>query len=171
FDEPRWLVLLFGAGAVGLTLAVVVWLRGGGAWAGLPLVVGLAFGASGATYLYTTRIGKFAVWAELLSDLGLRGDERVLDMGCGRGAVLLQAGRLVPAGRAVGIDLWRDDEQSGNSPAVTRRNAALEGVEDRVELHTGDMAALPFEDASFDVVLSSRAFHNMPGTGRASALA
>jgi len=30
--------------------------------------------------------GKFLVWAELLDQLNLRGDERILDMGCGRGA-------------------------------------------------------------------------------------
>ena len=32
----------------------------------------------------TTRRGKFAVWADVLAGLDLRGDEHVLDMGCGR---------------------------------------------------------------------------------------
>jgi SAM-dependent methyltransferase len=36
-------------------------------------------------------------------------------------------------------------------------------VADRVELHTGDMTALPFEDNSFDVVVSSLAIHNIRG--------
>src|SRR5580704_8314887 len=36
-----------------------------------------------------SRRGKFEVWARLLTGIGLRGDERVLDLGCGRGAVLL----------------------------------------------------------------------------------
>lgn len=34
-----------------------------------------------ASYLWTTRAGKFEVWARILSDLRLRGDERVLDLG------------------------------------------------------------------------------------------
>ena len=35
-------------------------------------------------------------------------------------------------------------------------------MSDRVELHTGDMTALPFADAGFDVVTSSLAIHNLP---------
>jgi arsenite methyltransferase len=129
------------------------------------LNIGLALAASVADYLYASRIGKFAVWAELLLSLDLRGDERVLDLGCGRGAILLMAAKLVPRGRAVGIDLWKTSDQSGNALEVARRNAELEGVADRVDLRTGDMRALPFEDESFDVVLSSLAIHNIPDVG------
>jgi arsenite methyltransferase len=54
---------------------------------------------------------------------------------------------------------------------VTRQNAALEGVAERVELHTADMRQLPFDDGSFDVVVSSLAIHNVSGAGeRARAL-
>src|SRR5262249_52977916 len=65
--------------------------------------------------LYTSRQGKFLVWAELLDRLALRGDERVLDLGCGRGAVLLLAAQHLTTGRAVGVDLWRRGHQSGNA--------------------------------------------------------
>jgi arsenite methyltransferase len=122
-------------------------------------------------YIYTTRAGKFAVWAELLDRLQLKGDERLLDIGCGRGAVLLMAAQRLPRGRAVGIDLWSAMDQSGNAEAVTRRNAALEGVTERIELRTADMRQLPFDDNSFDVIVSSLAIHNVPGAGeRAKAL-
>ncbi len=122
-------------------------------------------------YLHGTLRGKFVVWAELLNTLNLRGDERILDMGCGRGAVLLMAAQHLTTGRAVGVDLWRSADQSGNSPEATQRNAVAEGVADRVELHTGDMMALPFEDNSFDVVVSSLAIHNISGrAGREKAI-
>jgi ubiquinone/menaquinone biosynthesis C-methylase UbiE len=122
-------------------------------------------------YLHTTLRGKFLVWAELLDKLGLRGDERILDLGCGRGAVLLMAAQRLTTGRAVGIDLWRSADQSGNSAEATRRNGIAEGVADRIELHTGDMTALPFADNSFDVVVSSLAIHNISGrAGREKAL-
>ena len=135
------------------------------------LNIGLALALSVADYLYASRVGKFAVWRELLLLLHLRGNERVLDLGCGRGAVLLMAAKLLPRGRAAGIDLWKTSDQSGNALEVTRRNAELERVAERVDLQTGDMRALPFEAESFDVVLSSLAIHNIPDTaGRAKAI-
>jgi arsenite methyltransferase len=109
-----------------------------------------------------SRKGKFEVWARLLSGLGLRGDERVLDLGCGRGAVLLAAAKLIPRGRAVGVDIWRAD-QTGNSMQATLANADAEGVADRVELHTRDMTDLEFPGDSVDLVVSSLAIHNLPG--------
>ncbi|PZR07004.1 MAG: SAM-dependent methyltransferase [Archangium gephyra] len=118
------------------------------------------------TFIFTTRRGKFVVWNELLN---LRGDERVLDVGCGRGAVLLLAAQRLTTGRATGIDLWQAQDQSGNALEATQRNAKAEGV--NVELHTGDMRALPFADASFDLVVSSLAVHNVPDDeGRAKAV-
>ena len=120
---------------------------------------------------HTTLRGKFLVWAELLDKLGLRGDERILDMGCGRGAVLLMAAQHLTTGRAVGVDLWRGEDQSGNSADATRRNAVAEGVGDRVELYTADMTSLPFDDDAFDVVVSSLAIHNIPSSaGRENAI-
>ncbi len=163
-DAPYAPAFLTGLAALYLVLAVV---------SGRLMYV-LAFAlisAVDAAYLYTTLRGKFVVWAELLDRLNLRGDERVLDLGCGRGAVLLLAAQRLTTGRAVGVDLWRRVDQSGNSPEATRRNALAEGVADRVEVHTADMTALPFEENSFDVVVSSLAIHNIRGrAGRAKAV-
>ncbi|MCO8269474.1 class I SAM-dependent methyltransferase [Actinoplanes sp. TRM 88003] len=110
--------------------------------------------------LYASRRGKFVVWARLLDDLRLRGDERILDLGCGRGALLITAALRVPHGRATGVDLWRAD-QSGNGPAATWRNAAAAGVADRVEVQTANITALPFPDDSFDLVISNLVIHNL----------
>jgi arsenite methyltransferase len=83
----------------------------------------------------------------------------------------LLAAKRLPKGRAVGIDLWSTRDQSGNSEQTTLRNAELEGVRERVELHTGDMRRLPFPDGSFDVVTSSLAIHNIRDEeGRKQAL-
>src|SRR5262249_38999395 len=117
-------------------------------------------------YLHSTLRGKFVVWADLLDQLHLQGDERILDIGCGRGAVLLMAAQRLTTGRAAGVDLWRSVDQSGNSLEAAGRSAVAEGVADRVELHTGDMTALPFADSRFDVVVSSLAIHNVRGRAR-----
>jgi arsenite methyltransferase len=127
----------------------------------LALLGGLVLLQTVATYLYSTRRGKFEVWAELLDDLHLRGDEHVLDMGCGLGAILAIVAELVPHGRAVGLDLWRSVDQSGNSLEAAQHNLRAEGVSDRCELKTGDMMALPFPDATFDLVVSNLAIHNV----------
>ncbi|ORV12721.1 class I SAM-dependent methyltransferase [Mycobacterium celatum] len=147
------------------------WLAGGRTAAGCTAaVVVVALIAGGFSIVRFSRRGKFEVWARLLTDVGLRGDERVLDLGCGRGAVLLAAAKLVPHGRAVGVDIWRAD-QTGNSMGATLANAEAEGVADRIELHTRDMTALQFPDASFDFVVSSLAIHNLPGNNaRRSAI-
>jgi arsenite methyltransferase len=126
--------------------------------------------ATAASYIYSTRSGKFHVWDRILEDLRLRGDETLLDLGCGRGAVLLAAAKRLPRGRAIGVDLWRAD-QTDNSQQATLTNAALENVADRIELHTADMTALPLPDESVDVIVSSLAIHNIATpAGRRKAL-
>ncbi len=85
----------------------------------------------------------------------------VLDMGCGRGAVLTAVARRLTKGRVTGVDIWSTTDQSGNAKDATLRNASLEGVRDRVNIETGDMRALPCKDAMFDLVVSSLAIHNI----------
>jgi SAM-dependent methyltransferase len=114
------------------------------------------------TFLYTTLRGKFVIWSRELDRLALDGSERVVDLGCGRGAVLIQAAERLTDGRALGVDLWRSTDQSGNSEVLTRENAAGAGVSDRVDLLTADLRALPLPDACADVVLSSAAIHSIP---------
>ncbi|NUR88856.1 MAG: class I SAM-dependent methyltransferase [Nonomuraea sp.] len=133
------------------------------------LIAGVYTLLSALSYLFTTRSGKFSVWRGELARL--EGTEKLLDLGCGRGAVLLLAAKALPKGSATGVDLWRSVDQSGNAEAVTRTNAEKEGVSDRVELVTGDMRELPFADADFDVVVSSLAIHNIPdAAGRERAV-
>ncbi len=178
FDAPYAPLLMALGGAC--LLALLVWrLWDGEGVAVMPYRISIAALGVGALwlflnagiYVYTTRAGKFAVWAELLDRLELKGDERLLDIGCGRGAVLLMAAQRLPRGRAVGVDVWSATDQSGNAEQVTRQNAALEGVAERVELHTADMRQLPFDDGSFDVVVSSLAIHNVPGAGERAGAA
>ena len=131
-----------------------------------PLLGSVIMLSSAGLYLHATLHGKHRVWAELLDGLQLRGDERVLDLGCGRGAVLIAVAKRLPEGHVVGVDLWRSVDQSGNNERVTQRNAQLEGVADRIELHTADITELPFPDADFDLVVSSLVIHNLKPTER-----
>jgi ubiquinone/menaquinone biosynthesis C-methylase UbiE len=148
---------VLGAAAAGCFLAAARWRTGRLA----TTTIGTVLLAQSACYLHTTLRGKHRIWRHELDRLGLAGDEQLLDLGCGRGAVLIEAARRLPRGRAVGADLWTND-QSGNRADATLANAAAAGVADRVEVHTADMTSLPFADNSFDVVTSALAIHNIP---------
>ncbi len=150
---------------VGL-VAIVLGLIGGSAWV---LIAGVLFLVQAGTYLFTTLWGKHAVWRGLLDDLSLRGDEALLDVGCGRGAVLVEASTRLPGGTAHGLDLWRSVDQSGNDESVARANAEAVGTAERVQLHTGDMTSMPLPDGEFDVVTSSLAIHNIGAPDRRGA--
>jgi arsenite methyltransferase len=161
YDAP-YAVVMFGAASVASAVAATI------CWRERELRVAtrmtaffVFFLANTISFLYTTRRGKFVEWARILDRLQLRGDERVLDMGCGRGAVLTAVARRLTTGRVTGVDIWSTRDQSGNAKDVTERNASLEGVADRVEIATGDMRALPFRAATFDLVVSSLAIHNI----------
>ena len=115
---------------------------------------------------------KQRVCRALLNARQWRGDEQVLDLGCGRGLVAVAAARRVPRGKVIGVDIWQEVDLGGNSPDAIRANAAAAGVADRLQVDTGDARALPYSDASFDVVGSMTVIHNIPDAeGRRAAIA
>ena len=134
-------------------------------WSGLAVLGALAVGTAGAFAAVTARRawahhrGLVRVWTDLLAGLPLRGDERALDVGCGRGSVLVTLARRLPRGRIVGLHPWTPTE----SEAPTRANVVAEGVTDRVSLHPGDLRSNPFLDRTFSLVVSSLALHLLPG--------
>jgi arsenite methyltransferase len=154
-----------GAHAAALAVwAVISFARGRRLMAALAAGSSALISATVVWYMYATRTGKFVVWDGILDDLRLRGDETALDLGCGRGAVLLATAKRLPRGRAIGVDLWQAD-QTDNSQQATLRNAALENVADRIEVRTADMTDLPLPDDSVDVIVSNLAIHNIPSHG------
>ena len=135
------------------------------------LSIGLTCLAMAAWMVWSSKVGKVREREQLLDTLTWRGDEQVLDVGCGRGLMLIGAARRLRTGRAAGIDLWRREDLAGNAPEATLANASAERVEDRVTLETADMRTLPFANASFDVILSQAAVHNVPeAAGRRAAV-
>ena len=111
--------------------------------------------------LASSTCGKIRQREKLLNLIPWRGDEQVLDVGCGRGLLLIGAAHRLTTGMATGIDLWHAKDQSGNTPQATRNNANHESVSKRVQVKNGDARSMPFPDASFDVILSSFVVHNL----------
>ncbi len=135
------------------------------ALATVVLILGLVWGLWGlgcaGLMVWSSKVGKLKESERILDAIPWRGDETVLDAGCGRGLLLIGAAKRLTTGRAVGVDVWRKADQSGNSPEVTLQNARAEGVEGRVEILDGDLRDLQLEDGSFDVVLSNLVLHNI----------
>jgi ubiquinone/menaquinone biosynthesis C-methylase UbiE len=122
---------------------------------------GILFAISGLAMVWYSYRGKMTMRERLLDQIHWRGDEQVLDVGCGRGLMLLGAAARLKTGKAVGIDLWQSEDLSGNNPQATLANARAAGVADRVEVRTGDAREMPFANGTFDVVLSTTALHNI----------
>jgi arsenite methyltransferase len=122
---------------------------------------GVSFFITGSLMYLGSRVGKLYLRNRILNSIAWRGDERVLDVGCGHGLMLLGAAKHLTSGRAVGIDTWSQVDQQDNSSEATLENARIEGVAERVEVKSADARELPFPENSFDVVVSSFAIHNI----------
>jgi ubiquinone/menaquinone biosynthesis C-methylase UbiE len=87
---------------------------------------------------------------KILVEKSVKYGDRVLDCGSGTGSTaLLAAPKVGATGKVTLFDL------SDGMLTVAKERAKEAGVQERVEFQTGDMLNLPFEDNSFDVVLST----------------
>jgi SAM-dependent methyltransferase len=97
-----------------------------------------------ATDLYARHVGRYtdALASRLIDRAGLQEGDRGLDVGCGPGAALAALAGRLGAQRVAGVD--------PSTPFVELARRRVPGTDVRV----GAAEALPFEDASFDVVVS-----------------
>lgn len=166
-DAPGLVRLFFIGGFIALVMCFVAitFLPNHQWWAVLidaifGVIAGYLIGM-GSLMIYWSKVAKVRGRETVLDQVYWRGNEHVLDVGCGRGLMITAAARRLTTGRAVGIDIWQAKDQSANTPNGALKNARIEGVLEKVEIHTADMRALPFTDRSFDVVMSHWVVHNL----------
>ena len=138
--------------------SVNIWVR---IFGGLSAIAAAYFLGMGCLMLYFSKVAKLKEREKLLNLIDWSGRELVLDVGCGRGLMLVGAAKRLSSGKAVGIDIWQQKDQAKNSASAALANAEFESVKDRVEITTADMRRLPFPGNHFDVVVSNWAVHNL----------
>ncbi len=99
----------------------------------------------------TTREGRFKKM--LVEQAAAEPGHRILDLGCGTGTLAIKVKRRQPDAEVVGLDA--DPEMLGRA----RAKAVEAGVE--LQLDEGFSTELPYEDGSFDRVLSTLFFHHL----------
>lgn len=124
-------------------------------------ITGLSFLLFGGLMLLYSLHGKFRHRDRMLKLANLRGDESVLDVGTGRGLLLVGAAKRLVTGRAVGLDIWKTSDLSSNAQAKTEQVLEQEGVADRCRLLERPAQETGLPEASFDVILSNLCLHNI----------
>jgi SAM-dependent methyltransferase len=117
--------------------------------------------------IWSSRYGKLILRDKVLGMIEFKGNESILDLGCGRGLLLIDAAKKIPEGKAVGADVWSGNLEYKNSPEMVMQNANVEGVSDRVEIVTADAQDLPFHSESYDVVMTSLMMHHIADRNKA----
>lgn len=158
---------LFGGGAVLLAagLACGIGLHKT-ALAVVLAVLGIILLAYGA-YMYRCHeefaFGKGNMMAKvhehLVRHLDWDGKGKLLDIGCGAGALTVRCAKAFPEAQLTGMDYWGAEWNYAKDQC--ERNAKAEGVADRITFEKGDAAHLAYPDESFDVAVSNFVFHEV----------
>jgi SAM-dependent methyltransferase len=127
----------------------------------IALVCGVALMVIVGVMIWGSKVGKVRLRDKLIGGMPWRGDEHVLDIGCGAGLMMIGAAKRLTTGKAIGIDMWFAMDLTNNNAEVALQNAVIEGVRDRVDVRRADARDLPFDNNTFDVVMSSWVIHLM----------
>ena len=157
---PKRMIYLSGfVGFVFLGLALVFWF--------LAVLAGLFFLVA-AYFIYARRQfslkgGKVQdrIWTLVLEKLDWNGEGKALDIGCGNAALTVKLAKKHPKSQVKGIDYW--GKRWEYSKSLCERNAAIEGVSERVTFQKASAVSLPFDDGYFDAAVSNFVFHMVSG--------
>jgi SAM-dependent methyltransferase len=170
-DYGNWVStkLIYGPIAIGIPLLGLSLVSPILGLCALPFLLSSAYFAY-ARHLFSPNGGgiQTRIWDLVLDCLGWDGEGEALDIGCGNGPLAIRLARRYPTAHVTGIDYWGAAWQY--SKEACERNAQIEGVAGRTVFQKASAAALPFEDASFDVAVSNFVFHSVMDTKDKRAL-
>lgn len=157
YREPVTAGHMFGRGSFTLAIAIVLFLVNHSEYPGpaaeLLAALGLiaaAFFAAGVVMRWSSSVGVFGAVDQMLDALEIKGDEKVLDLGCATGLLSIAVAKRLKSGRVTGLDQSEEGEKA-------KENAKAEGVADKIRIDTGVSAKLVYPDNHYDIVVSALA--------------
>ncbi|WP_201747912.1 class I SAM-dependent methyltransferase [Chitinophaga vietnamensis] len=105
--------------------------------------------------------GKFAHRDRMLNKISWKGNEQVLDVGTGKGLLMIGAAKRLRTGKSIGIDIWNAEDLTGNHQQNAWKNATIEGVAEKIDIRNENVMKMNFADNTFDVILSNLCLHNI----------
>ena len=149
---------------VGITIVSLLWaIASPSSYATIAIIAGIVLTLPAVITRVIVRSAltrRFRVRDGIVDHASLRGDEHILDVGVGSGITLFGCAKHLTTGKGIGIDIY-DPNAGGGTPDIFWKNAQKEGIKDRVELKNMDARNMTFANASFDVVVSTFAFHHI----------
>ena len=95
----------------------------------------------------------------IVAKLDWTGEGKLLDIGCGSGALSIRCAKKYPRATITGIDYW--GVEWNYAKMQCEKNAQIEGVIKQISYRQGDAASLPFKDGAFDAAVSNFVFHEV----------
>lgn len=153
-DSPLTVRHMFSRGGWTLAFAFVVYFINRAEYPGpaaelllVGALIAAAFFAAGWLTMQAGKVARFQIRDRILGGLELKGDERILDVGCSTGLMSIGAAKKLKSGRVTGLDLSGEADKA-------KENAKLEGVGDRVRVDSIETAKFVYPDNHYDVVVS-----------------
>jgi len=98
----------------------------------------------------------------VLKKIELKTPQQILDIGCGNAPLTIELAKRFPTAQLTGLDFW--GKNWDYSMQMCQENAQQAGVSRQVTFRQGSATELPFEDDSFDLVVSNLVFHEVGQT-------
>lgn len=157
---------VFAALAYPLWVLILCWALGA-----ILLIWGIFWQLSMAWVSNAEKVGPFH--DSFLNVLGTiwDGEGKVLDIGTGRGRMVVEIAKRFPEAQVVGVDIWpKFWGLWGQTKEGAEKNAMIANVSDRCSFQNGNALNLRFRDGGFQLVVSSFCFHEINVPDRTALL-